>query len=78
MGARHPSLPSVRQEIKEVIKQLEAWAPNTTDGNGKDGERSKPLLQMNDRDLRELVIEIANKMEQLEDRVKKLEESQLN
>lgn len=77
MGDRHPSLPSVREEIKQVIQQLQAWAPLTPEASGDKGAQGRPSLQMNDRDLRQLVIQMANRIEQLEARVKKLEENQL-
>ena len=57
MGANHPSLAKVRTQIKELEKELEAWSSPTDS-----------LLDMSDRDLRALVLQLAIRVDRLESR----------
>ena len=81
MGAKHPSLPSVRIEIKKVKEQLDAWAPGSsekTHTSSGDKRRVKPFLQMNDHDLRQVVLQMAKQIQQLEARIQRLEKLQVH
>lgn len=68
MGAKHPTLPLINKKIEAVLEQLQAWEPAP---NPFHAEESGP--QMNEYDLRQVVIKLSKKVEELEKRVAKLE-----
>lgn len=72
MGARHPSRSEVELEIKAVIEQLSAWSPSIRPSSG-DQSLPAALPAMNEQDLRQLVLRLYGKVEQLESRVEALE-----
>ena len=75
MGAKHPSLPEVRSQIEGVKEQLKAWAPapNAKSIEGRDLKRVIP--QLNDEDLRQLVLQLTEDVAILKRRVQTLEAS---
>lgn len=87
LGGKHPSLEAIRQEIDEVKEQLKAWAAgsdaiaNAGAGAGaRPGRSTRDLEQaaletptMNDQDLRQLVLRLAVKIDQLDNRMSRLE-----
>ncbi|MCG8651006.1 MAG: hypothetical protein MI861_14300 [Pirellulales bacterium] len=74
MGAKHPSRKKIQDEIKKVKEELSAWAP-LQDSSSAEGQKSvaQALPAMNDRDLRQLILRMSGRIEQLEQRVEKLE-----
>jgi len=75
MGKKHPSYESVQTEIEEIKRELVAWAPMTERPfETGDDTLADSLPSMNDRDLRQLVVQLVGKIELLEDRVSKLEQ----
>ena len=76
LGGKHPSLQELRRRIADVKEQMEAWSPRVQDF-ASDGSRPLPdaLPEMNDHDLRQLVLRMAAKISQLEKRVETLEAS---
>lgn len=78
MGPKHPSLPDLRDQIAEVRQQLKAWqpAPNPFRGTSpgdQAAETTKSIPQMNEEDLRQVVIALAAEVETLRQRVDVLE-----
>ncbi|MEM8668597.1 MAG: hypothetical protein AAGG48_13845 [Planctomycetota bacterium] len=75
LGGKHPLLPEVRARIAGVKEQIEAWSPRVQQFSP---DRSKPLPdvlpEMNDQDLRQLILRMAAKIAQLERRIETLEE----
>ncbi len=74
MGAKHPTLPLVNQKIEAIEEQLEAWEPAIGEPPPNPfhpDQESKP--QMNDYDLRQIVIRLSKRVESLEKRVAELE-----
>ena len=73
MGKNNPSLPEVREQIEGVLGQLKAWAPapDTNTIEGSDLKRKVP--QMNDEDLRQLVLQLVQQVADLQTRVGALE-----
>tara|TARA_R110002049_G_scaffold4601_5_gene32079 strand:- start:120597 stop:121013 length:417 start_codon:yes stop_codon:yes gene_type:complete len=73
MGPKHPAMEETRLQIEEVKLQLEAWspAPNPFRGGGEVPMRAIP--QMNDEDLRQLVIRLTDDMRLLEQRLERVE-----
>ncbi|QEF99602.1 hypothetical protein Mal15_36680 [Stieleria maiorica] len=74
MGAKHPTLPLVNQKIEAIQEQLEAWEPaiGAPPQNPFHPDlESRP--QMNDYDLRQIVIRLTKRVESLEKRVAELE-----
>jgi len=57
MGANHPSLAKVRMQIKELEKEIETWSSPTDS-----------LLDMSDRDLRAMVLQLTIRVDRLESR----------
>lgn len=73
MGRNHPLLPEVRAQIRGVREQLKAWAPAPEDNTFEAFDLKRRMPQMNEEDLRQLVVELAEKVADLDDRVTKLE-----
>lgn len=73
MGSKHPTLPLVNEKIAAIEEQLEAWEPayGETPDNPFDAEKAAP--KMNEYDLRQVVIRLSKRVEQLERRVTELE-----
>jgi hypothetical protein len=69
LGERHPSIATVREKIAAVEEQLQAWLPKA-EGNRPLGER---LPEMNPEDVKQLVLRLSAKIDQLERRVNALE-----
>ena len=74
LGSRHPSLKSVREKIAQIKEQLAAWAPRVADTDGGRGKAvADAVPEMNERDLRQLILRMSAKVDQLEGRVRELE-----
>ncbi|OYP33034.1 hypothetical protein [Rhodopirellula sp. MGV] len=72
MGERHPSRPTVEAKIEAIQEQLQAWEPAY--GNESNPFRAAEAMpQMNEYDLRQLVIRLNKRVELLEQRVSELE-----
>ena len=74
MGSKHPTLPLVNKKIEAIQEQLEAWEPAV----GEPPENpfhpnQEPKPQMNEYDLRQIVIRLTKRVESLEKRVAELE-----
>ena len=72
LGSKHPTLPVVLEKIEQVKLQLQAWSPS---GAGAENPfrpgQSKP--EINQTDLRQIVLQLSMRIEQLERRVQTLE-----
>ncbi len=76
MGANHPSLAGVRKEIQAVKQRLATFKPN--DGLAVDSNRGPTATtvdKMRDGELRQLVSQLLERIEQLERRIFVLERS---
>lgn len=74
MGEKHPQYESVQEEIKNIKRELAAWASLEDAALELDPtELQLEVPMMSDRDLRQLVLQLAGKIAQLEDRVTELE-----
>ena len=82
MGAKHPSFESVLQEIEDIKTELTAWSSHNAELTTKqnqtvtDSENEYDadfLPEMNDRDLRQLVLRLVGRVRQLEDRIEAIE-----
>jgi hypothetical protein len=80
MGSKHPTRPLIEQKIEAVEEQLQAWEPAFGNpppnpfqpgGGQPGGEADAP--QMNEYDLRQMVIRLTKRVEELERRVSQLE-----
>lgn len=71
MGPKHPSLPLVNKKIEAIQEQLQAWEPAANPFRPESGEKTTP--QMNEYDLRQMVIRLNKRVEMLEKRVSQLE-----
>jgi hypothetical protein len=77
MGEKHPSFESTQTEILEIKRELAAWAPaEDLENVSSDASIAARLPLMNDRDLRQLVVQLVGQIQQLESRVSTLERSQ--
>jgi hypothetical protein len=75
MGQKHPSLRATQDEIAAVKERLAAWGPGAQQGfRTNDQILSNAVRSMNDADLRQLVFRMALKIEQLENRLRQVEE----
>lgn len=74
MGKKHPQRENVRAEIESIKRELTAWASIDPQELESDDGSATGLPAMNDRDLRQLVLQLAGKVEQLETRVAELEQ----
>ena len=72
LGAKHPSLADIKKQIVDIKEELKAWAPGGNPFQGSDGLARK-VPQMNDEDLRQLVLRLTNEITELKNRVAKLE-----
>ena len=73
MGPKHPALDQTREEIDAVKLQLEAWAPAPNPFRGGQDVMPRSIPQMNDEDLRQLVIRLTDDIRLLEQRLERLE-----
>lgn len=86
LGEKHPTLPVIKRAIAETEKQLKAWLPIESGSDNPFNSRdSKPQQstqdtvdglensEMNNKDLRQLVLSLHAKVEQLEERIRLLE-----
>jgi len=82
LGSKHPTLPLIVKKIEAVEEQLEAWEPafGTPPPNpfqpqsSRSGStRMSTSPQMNEYDLRQMVIRLTRRVEELERRVSQLE-----
>ena len=71
MGSKHPTLPLINQKIEAITEQLQAWEPAENPFHPGDEQQKKP--QINDYDLRQMVIQLNKRVEMLEKRVAELE-----
>ena len=81
MGAKHPSLPEVREQIDAILRELKAWqpAPNPFRSSTREDAASpelKPIPLMNEEDLRQIVLALTQEVSDLRRRVEALEEQQ--
>lgn len=75
MGARHPLMAQVRKQIEAVKEQIAAWSPRVQQfSEEKSSSVADALPEMNEQDLRQLVLRMAGKLSQLEHRVQLLEQ----
>ena len=74
MGEKHPNYDSVQTEIKDIKRELTAWAPAEDFGDG-DVSVAERLPSMNDSDMRQLIVQLVGKIGQLEERVEILEKT---
>ncbi len=83
MGSKHPTRPLIEQKIEAVEEQLQAWEPafgNPPPNPFQPGGDRQPgggadAPQMNEYDLRQMVIRLSKRVEELERRVSQLERS---
>jgi len=73
MGDKHPSLPDVQQQIEEIKVQLEAWTPAANPFRASNELPIRQIPQMNDEDLRQLVLRLTDDIRLLEQRIERLE-----
>ncbi|MCC9601428.1 hypothetical protein LOC67_12805 [Stieleria sp. JC731] len=71
MGSKHPNRPGVEAKIEAIEEQLQAWEPAPNPFRAGSDEPTSP--QMNDYDLRQVVIRLTKRVEALEKRVSVLE-----
>ncbi|MEM6473937.1 MAG: hypothetical protein AAF802_30580 [Planctomycetota bacterium] len=76
MGPKHPTLPVVEKKIDAVLELLSAFEPAYGDSTDnpfrKGGEKTDPDM-INEYDLRQIVLRLSKRVEQLEARVTELE-----
>lgn len=75
MGDRHPTLPVINKQIEAIEEQLKAWEPafGGTEANPFRPDDAKQAPQVNEYDLRQMVIRLNARVEELEKRVAVLE-----
>jgi uncharacterized protein involved in exopolysaccharide biosynthesis len=73
MGSKHPSLPSINTQIEAIEEQLEAWEPAFGEPAENPFHPGRATPQMNEFDLRQIVIRLNKRVESLEKRVAELE-----
>ncbi|MEM0925961.1 MAG: hypothetical protein AAGJ83_07980, partial [Planctomycetota bacterium] len=75
LGPKHPTLPIVEQKIKDVLGLLSAWEPKygESDNPFRKGEASDRVEMMNEYDLRQVVLRLSKRVDELEKRVATLE-----
>ncbi|QDT06257.1 hypothetical protein K227x_46660 [Rubripirellula lacrimiformis] len=75
LGNAHPSLPAVREQIAAIEKRLESAAGSEIDP-ARQARSSTPANSMlADADLRQVLAEMADRIQRLEARVKTLEDA---
>lgn len=74
MGAKHPAMQGVREEIAKITEQLESLAASAPQAeNQPDSTKTLSIAELNDEQLRQLIERMVRKIEQLEKRVETLE-----
>ena len=73
MGAKHPALEETKAEIEAVKMHLEAWAPAPNPFRAGERVSVRAIPQMNDEDLRQLVIRLTDDIRLLEQRLERVE-----
>ena len=73
MGAKHPTLPLINTKIAAIEEQLQAWEPSYGEPAENPFHPNPEKPQMNEYDLRQIVIQLNKRVEQLEKRVTELE-----
>ncbi|WP_144059802.1 hypothetical protein [Rhodopirellula sallentina] len=82
LGDKHPTVPLIEEQIEDTIQQLQAWIPADTSEptpfipSQQSGSVTADVSQppgMNEKDLRQLVLSLHRRIEQLELRVRNLE-----
>lgn len=68
LGSKHPTLPLINIQIAAIKEQLEAWEPAANPFHP-----SQTTPQINDYDLRQIVLRLNKRVEMLEKRVSELE-----
>ena len=85
LGAKHPSMESVREQIVSIKQELKAWMPVSTEivsdqeADEEDDAEEKTretLATMNNSDLRQLVIRLSFDVTDLRQRIGELEANQ--
>lgn len=73
MGSKHPTLPLVNKRIEAIEEELQAWEPAIGPPADNPFHPNPGKPQMNDFDLRQMVIRLNKRVEALEKRVAELE-----
>ncbi|MCO8122479.1 hypothetical protein NHH03_12090 [Stieleria sp. TO1_6] len=73
LGSKHPTLPLITKKIEAIEEQLEAWEPAMGEPAENPFHAENPKPQINDYDLRQMVIQLNKRVEQLEKRISVLE-----
>ena len=73
MGARHPSLSEVNEKIQAVKETLAAWEPTIGDPANNPFRKEDASGQITEVDLRQLVIQMSKRIDELGKRVDLLE-----
>ena len=73
MGKNHPLLPEVHSQIKGIKDQLKAWTPAPKDHTFDAFDLKRKIPKMNDEDLRQMVLALADQVADLKRRVDALE-----
>ena len=73
MGAKHPAREATETQIEEIKLQLQAWAPAPNPFRGGGEVPMQAIPQMNEEDLRQLVIRLTDDIRLLEQRIERLE-----
>ena len=76
LGPKHPSMEDVQIQIEEIKVQLEAWSPAPNPFRGGEEVSMREIPQMNDEDLRQLVIRLTDDIRLLEQRIERVERRQ--
>ena len=74
MGSKHPTLPLINNKIEAIQEQLEAWEPAVGQPAENPFHPSQSKPQMNEYDLRQMVIKLNKRVEMLEKRIDLLEQ----
>jgi len=78
MGAKHPAVQDVRKKIADLTEQLEGMAAvSSQQKNQARPTQSLSIADMNDQQLRQLILRMAIKIEQLETRIETLERQRM-
>ena len=73
LGKKHPLLPKVRREIKQTKRMLGAWGKSEEiDGDSPAKELASIIPAMEDQDLRQLVLRLIVRLDDLEKQVAEL------
>jgi uncharacterized protein involved in exopolysaccharide biosynthesis len=74
LGAKHPQHAEIQSQIADIKRELSAWEPEENPFLALNRSASDPA-ELSVQDLRQLVLQLAGKVAQLEARVEKLERS---